>query len=288
MTLRVIFDSNVFDEEFFPQMQAVTREQCRRGKLTILYPSIVVEEALRVYGSQTKRNLLVDSWLPFMLSTTKRFLAEPGDIFFEEVVRNRGAATPRTLRQSADAALRRTLLNLPRDGSWPGFSEAKPERDKDLAKDVAQRKIALSMRKQVHKRAKELGIQGGDAAKPPFSEIRDLIVDGMGRDFLPAVLKVPVTPWVIERWATNKAQYPFYTGFISDVIYMGYYAMRYPSAKVDQNALNDLKIQRHLMDADAIVSNEKTFFQTAFDDLWKAQGKQLYTSLEFKSFLATF
>ena len=44
----------------------------------------------------------------------------------------------------------------------------------------------------------------------------------------------------------------------------------------------------HLLHAEVLVSNEKGFLRTAFDDIWKPRGKGLMTGLEFLQYLNKF
>jgi hypothetical protein len=72
------------------------------------------------------------------------------------------------------------------------------------------------------------------------------------------------------------------------MLYMTYYAMTKPNAPIDLNAQADLNVMAHLIQGDVLVSNEKGFLRTAFDDLWKPRGKVLMTGPAFLEYLSKF
>ena len=51
------------------------------------------------------------------------------------------------------------------------------------------------------------------------------------------------------------------------------------------NAQIDLDILTHLTRADIVVTNETGFMRQAFDDIWRPQGKRIFASEEFASYL---
>jgi hypothetical protein len=75
--------------------------------------------------------------------------------------------------------------------------------------------------------------------------------------------------------------YPYFKTFVENMIYMGYYAATRPNDKIDLNAQADLDLMTHLLRANALVSNEKGFLRSAFNDIWRSRGKVLFTSQEF-------
>jgi hypothetical protein len=93
---------------------------------------------------------------------------------------------------------------------------------------------------------------------------------------------------VADRWARNKSFYPYFTEFVYDMLYIAYYAMTKPNAAIDLNAQADLNVMAHLLHAEVLVSNEKGFLRTAFDEIWKPRGKVLMTGPEFLQYLSKF
>jgi hypothetical protein len=67
--------------------------------------------------------------------------------------------------------------------------------------------------------------------------------------------------------------------------YLGYYSATRPNDAIDRNAQADLDLMTHLLCADALVTNETGFMRKAFEDLWRPQGKVIFTSPEFAEFI---
>ena len=80
-------------------------------------------------------------------------------------------------------------------------------------------------------------------------------------------------------------QYPYFTTFVINMLYIAHHAMTKPSDKIDLNAQADLDLMTHLLRADALVSNETGFLRQAFDDLWRPRGKVIFTSQQFTDFI---
>ncbi len=72
------------------------------------------------------------------------------------------------------------------------------------------------------------------------------------------------------------------------MLYMAYYSMTKPNAPIDLNAQADLNLMAHLLQGEVLVSNEKGFLRTAFDEIWKPRGKVLMTGPEFVDYLNHF
>jgi len=66
--------------------------------------------------------------------------------------------------------------------------------------------------------------------------------------------------------------------------YLGYYAGHVEQA-IDKNAQADLNLLSLLLNADIVVSNERRFLRTAFQELWAPHGKTLFTVPEFVEFM---
>ena len=92
---------------------------------------------------------------------------------------------------------------------------------------------------------------------------------------------------VADRWSRAKTQYPYFTTFVINMLYIAHYAMIKANSGIDLNAQADLDLMTHLLRADVLVSNETGFLRTAFDDLWRPRGKVIFTSEQFADFTST-
>lgn len=80
-------------------------------------------------------------------------------------------------------------------------------------------------------------------------------------------------------------QYPYFSQFVINNLYMAYHAMTKNNDALDENAQVDLDLMTYLLNADVLVSNETKFLKCAFDDMWKPRRKVLFTSAEFANFI---
>ena len=110
-------------------------------------------------------------------------------------------------------------------------------------------------------------------------------LDHAGRAFLIAQVKCKNPAAVADRWAKDKSQYPYFTAFVMNMLYIAHNAMPRPGAPIDINAQADLDLMTHLLHADALISNETGFLRQPFEDLWRPRGKVLFGSQEFVNFL---
>ena len=83
----------------------------------------------------------------------------------------------------------------------------------------------------------------------------------------------------------SSITYPYFTAFVRNMTYMGYFSATRPNDAIDLNAQADLDLMTHLLRAHALVTNETGFMRKAFEDLWRPRGKVGFTSQEFAEFI---
>lgn len=286
--LRVVFDANAFDPGHFDLLaQGPMQKLCRAGRIAPIYGHVFVEETLRAYGNERKREDLVNRWLPFIVGTTDRICNDFITIWHEELVQGRGLNTNILMPLREYERLIANISNIPLDGSWRAWHESKSERDVEDAKRAAQRKMSTSMRKEVGDWRKAIRYDSRKHGVSRLDEYFEKEVDHAGREFLPALVQCKNPHAIADRWSRAKAQYPYFTAFVINMLYMSHYAMTKVNDGIDLNAQADLDLMTHLLRADVLVSNETGFLRTAFEDLWKPRGKVIFTSQQFADFIAT-
>ncbi|MBM3358669.1 MAG: hypothetical protein FJY54_13205 [Betaproteobacteria bacterium] len=244
-----------------------------------------IEETLRAYGAAGKRDFLVNRWLPFIVATCESICNHFNSIFHEELVRGRGPHARRLLAPKDYARFKTRLPHIPLDGTWHAWHASKVERDIEDGKRAAQREISKDIRAEVADWKKAVGYQPNKHGLPNFEKYVRTEIDHAGREFVGALIKAKDVAAIACRWSRNKAFYPYFTEFVFDMLYMAYYAMTKPNAPIDLNAQADLNVMAHLLHADVLVSNEKGFLRTAFDEIWKPRGKVLMTGPAFLDYL---
>lgn len=87
----------------------------------------------------------------------------------------------------------------------------------------------------------------------------------------------------VQRWEKNPDAFPFFKDWISGMLYIQYYAMRHQNDPLDQNAQSDIQHLLFFRMADGIVSEEKKFMKSAWQELYAPQGKQYYSVADLDS-----
>ncbi len=287
--LRVVLDTNVFSPQTYARL-ADSRflELCKRGRVAPLYGHVFFDEMLRAYGNDQIRDDLLQRWLPMMVNTAPRLCDQLSAIWQRELVQGRGPHADIFMRPAEQRRLLAALAELPADGSWPGWEETRAERESEQQKRGRQRKTVIAMRAESVEAMKERGLRGFKPGSEQWPDIRDRLLDEVGRELMPS--QVPSANPIIlaDRWASEKSKYAYYTAFAENMVYLNAYGMLHPNGQVDVNAQSDLDLMTHLLRADALVTDEKGFMATAFADLWKPRGKLIFSSDEFVSLIARF
>mgnify|MGYP003339469866 CR=1 FL=1 len=285
--LRVILDTNVFTPELFGLLlNSPFAHLCRIGRIVPVYGHVFLEEVWRSYGNEGKRTHLVERWMPFIVKTADRFCEDFSTIWRRELVQGRGRKTNIFMKPSNQMTLLRNLGNVPADGSWKAWHETKALRETENAKRIAQREISKDIRQRMADAQKAAGHFAQQQSKViPFNEFAKRELDRSGREFIKAVVECSDPEAIAGRWSRDKAAYPYFTTFVENMIYMGYYAATRPNEKIDLNAQADLDLMTHLLRANALVSNEMGFLRNSFNEIWRQRGKVLFTSQEFSDFI---
>lgn len=284
--LRVVFDTNAFTRDNFDVLAgSPMRKLCAAGRLTPIYGHVFLEETFRAYGSENKRQDLIERWLPFISGTADRLCDDFLGIWHKELVQGRGVKTNIFMAPKDQETLLRRLPNIPLDGSWRAWQESTAERLAEDVKREAQFATSKAMRKEVSDWRKMMNYRPKQRDTSRLDEFFEREVDGMGRQFLTTLVRCWNPVAVADRWAKSKMQYPYFTMFVINMCYAAHHAMSRHNDKVDLNAQADLDLMTHLLHADALVSNEQGFLRQAFEDLWKPKGKVVFTSHQFADFI---
>lgn len=285
--LRVVFDTNTFQPDQFELLgNGPMVHLCRIGRIVPVYGHVFLEEIWRAYGNEGKRAHLVERWIPFIGATVDRFCEDFITIWQRELVQGQGRKTNIFMRPRIQRNLLQNLRNVPVDGSWKAWHSTQAERAVEDGKRSAQREVSKQIRQEVADWRKGVAYSEQKHGKViPFKDFAKREIDRAGREFVEALVECYNPTSVANRWSRDKAAYPYFTTFVENMTYMGYYAATRPNDKIDLNAQADLDLMTHLLRADALVSNEVGFLRNAFNDLWRGRGKALFTSQEFADFI---
>lgn len=284
--VRVVFDTNIFSEGPYEILiKSPFARLCRRGRIVPLYGHVLIEETLRAYASEAKREFLVNDWLPFIALTSCGLLNDFEGLIREELVAGRGKHTSIYMDKTRHENFKSNIRQIPLDGSWEVWGASKADRDEDERRRNEQRRIAKVMREEVATKRREFGLKYTSHPPPPFAQFVKPEMEMAGRDLIPAFLGTSRASAIADRWSRSMSSYPYFTTCVRDMIYMAYYAMTRPNQPIDSNAQADLNLMAHLLNADVLVSNEEGFLKTAFDDLWRPVGKVRMSATRFVDYI---
>ena len=287
--LRVVFDTNAFSPGNFELLeQGPMRKLCHSGRIVPIYGHVFVEETLRAYGVERKREELVTRWLPFIVDTAERICNDFVGIWHEELVQGRGPHTRVLMPRRDYERFKARLTEIPLDGAWHAWHTSQSERDIEDRKRAAQREISKSIRNEVADWRKAVRYDPKKHGISRLNEYFEKEVDSAGREFLPVLVQCKSPSAIAGRWSRSKMQYPYFTTFVINMLYIAHHAMTKNNDAIDLNAQADLDLMTHLLHADVLVSNETGFLRTAFEDLWKPRHKVIFTSQQFADFIVSF
>jgi len=284
--LRVVFDTNAFSPGNFELLeQGPMRRLCHCGRIVPVYGHVFVEETLRAYGAERRREDLIKRWLPFIVDTADGICNDFIGIWHEELVQGRGPNARVLMPRRDYQKFFAQLADIPFDGSWRAWHASQRDRDIDAQKRAAQQKVSASIRKEVADWRKAVRYAPRKHGVSRLDEFFESEVEHAGREFLPFLIKCKDPHAIVGRWSRAKAQYPYFTTFVINMLYIAHHAMTRMNDGIDLNAQADLDLMTHLLHADALVSNETGFLRTAFEDLWRPRGKVIFTSQHFADFI---
>lgn len=224
--LRVVFDTNAFMPSNFDMLeQSPLRRLCKSGRIFPIYGHIFLEETFRAYGLENKREQLICRWLPLISETVDRFCDDFVGIWRKELVQGRGRKTNIFMSRRHQEKLLARLPNIPLDGSWRAWHDSKHERDIENTKRAAQRETSTFIRSEVADWRKAVNYHPKRHGVSRLASYLESEVDHAGRLFLHAQVKCKDPQAVANRWSRDKMQYPYFTNFVINMLYIAHHAM---------------------------------------------------------------
>jgi hypothetical protein len=285
--LRIVFDTNAFMQGNFELLeQGPMRKLCHSGRIVPVYSDALIEETLNAYMIERKRDDLIKRWLPFIVDTAGQKICKLLDsIWHEELVQGRGLNARIFMTRRDYERFVEGISSIPMDGSWELWHSSQSERDIEKKKRASMREVLGLMRQEIADRPKSAGYHSEKYGASNLGIFLESEVDYTGDQLIHSIFKANGPHAISGRWSRAKKQYPYFSQFVVNNLYMAYHAMTKSNNALDENAQVDLDLMTRLLHADVLVSNEKGFLKCAFNDLWRPQRKVLFTSSEFADFM---
>jgi len=283
--MRVVFDTNALSNESFDLLESSPlRILCRKGRIAPVYGHVFIEETLRTYGAERRRADLVTRRLPFLADTATFICNDFQEIWHSELVQGRGVNARIFMVERKRERLVSAWRNVPPDGSWRAWHASADAREEEERKRAAQRQTSQEIRNEITTWKQNVNYDPKWHGAPDLRRYIEANLIYGGKQFIPALVQCHNPVEVAERWARAPDSYPFFTTFVKNMLYIAYHAATMPNS-IDLNAQADMDVMTHLLHADVLVSNEKRFMRTAFNDLWRPKRKVIFTSAEFANYL---
>jgi hypothetical protein len=212
------------------------------------------------------------------------------EIWHDELVAGAGPFARHLLpeRPNKNYNSRLQLVDMLRQKAISGDVSKEWAASEQMRKDAGvkrnnQRAIAAEIRQTVSTALRERRVTGS-TREFPFSKFKKRDLIRTGRQLMDLVDKERQGS-VVALWVQNPARYPFYSAFVEGFLYAGYYAAAEHNHPLDRNAQADYELLAYLTWADLVVSNDRGFFQRAFETIWKPRGKRLESAETFADLL---
>jgi hypothetical protein len=188
--LKVVFDTNALSNDSFDRLElGPMRGLCRRGRLVPVYGHVLIEETLRTYGAERRRQGLVTRRLPFLADTAAVICNDFIDIWHSELVEGRGVNARIYLKSKERERVIAALRNVPADGRWRVWHDSQEERDLEYQKRAAQMEIWEKMRDQISSWKKADEYDPTEHEVPDLRRIIDSNLDFAGRESIRTLVK---------------------------------------------------------------------------------------------------
>jgi hypothetical protein len=286
--MRIIFDRSSFHGKRFELLTSSRlRQLAAQRRVEVFHTATFLDELIQSYGSARAS---ASSWREHLRYAVQicnggMFLTVE-DIWHSELVDGRGTASRHLFPHASFLGFQGTLLETADTGDLSReWAESEIERMDTRRKKTKQREIFREAREAVSK-ARRDGKLRGRLRDYPFSDYRQSEFTRNGRALMRVVDKERATE-LADLWEANPEGFPYYTAFVEGFVYSQDYAAMEHNRRLDGNEQADYEQLAHLIWADVVVSEDRAFFRSAFDALWKPRGKRMESAASFVGSLET-
>jgi hypothetical protein len=286
--VRVIFDRSSFHGERFDLLYSSNlRQLTAQRRIHVFHTPVFIDELAQSYGSSRASAASWREHLKYAVRICNGGVFLPKDtIWSNELVYARGPAAEHLLPFEQFVGFQGDLLRTAETGDLSQeWAETESERKETRRKKARQLAILREARKAVALALKNRRLRG-PLRKYPFSEYRTSEFSRNGRSLMRLVDKTRAKS-LADSWEEKPAEYPYYTAFLEGFVYSQYYAAIEHNGRLDGNEQADYEQLAYLLWADVVVSDDRAFFRSAFDTIWKPRGKRMESTASFVELLKT-
>lgn len=281
----LILDRSSLHGENFDLLKASSLlSKVRRKCIIIHHTPIFIEETL-AFCENPQHWDTAKIQLPFITEMCNGCWFQLRDpLWHQELVEDRGPKVNPFLAPSERARIEAEMRRITVNPQNPELRDALDARHAERLKRDAQGSIFREIREEIAQKKRDRP-QLKQQGKPSLQGFLSTETAFFGTKIIDGLIPSKYKRVVRDRWTRNKARYPYFTNFVQGLLYAGYHAMLETNERIDPNAQADIEQLSYLHDADIIVSNDVSFQQSAFRELWKPKGKVFFTTEQFLDYI---
>jgi hypothetical protein len=284
--LTVIFDRSAFHGARFDLLAgSPLLDLAKQNRVVVHHSAPLLEETISMFEKE-ENHAELRRQLPFILDVCNgRWFRGRGEIWELELVRNLGLAADvfelDSIRRITEESIREGVFGT---GPWEDFQKALPDKDAERQKQVRLHKIQSEMRREIAMQRKA-NPRLKRQKPPPAATFIENELGQWGEQIISRYVGTNYRALLVRRWAKDKRRYPFLTSSLERQAFANWQALVDHNKRIDRNSHVDVEVLACLNRADEIVSSDAGFLRDAFDVLWRAKGKLLFTPEAFVDYL---
>lgn len=284
MPLRILIDRSALHGDGFEKLVAANLlGAAKRTYISIGLTPILLTETMRLWERVDNRQILRRQ-LPILIEMPAVWFRSSAEIWERELVRNElGPAT--AFSAPKEIAQQKSVLRSDQ-GLTEVFLESARARFEEQERKTRLCAIRKEMRQAIGKQLKAL--RGQKLEKDGFAPFQAKMIDEIGAELIVKFYASRRHSEIARRWSRNKEKYRYFTSFVRGYLYDAFYACAELNSPIDRNAQDDYEQLCYLNDSDVMVTSDLRFMASAFEELWRPKGKQLWSIDKLVAFLSNY
>lgn len=282
MPFRILIDRSAFHGDGFEKLlEANLLSAAKRKCISIGLTPILLTETMRLWEREGNRQILIKQ-LPILIDIPAVWFRSSAEIWERELVRNE-LISATAVYGPKEIARQKSVLRSEPDLAEV-FSESALARQEEQKRKSRLNGIRKEMRQEIGSQLKAL--RGQKFEKGGFAPFQARMIDEIGAELIAKFYPSRRHSEIAHRWSRDKEKYRYFTSFVKGYLYDAYYACAELNSPIDRNAQDDYEQLCYLNDSDVMVTSDMRFMKSAFEELWRPKGKQLWSVGRLAAFLS--
>lgn len=281
--IKLVLDRSIFHGDLFQIISQKLKELQEKGIISVYISPMLIEETLPLIFNSERRGEL-KRHLQFILEISKnRWLEDCFEIFRSELGIMPLREDYQFCKLRAEKIIKENIGILIAGGEPEPtiYKQTRVNKNNVFCKMQNMKKIGHDMRLEVSRILSENRKKRNDI-KETWGDFRDHNIYKFGEELIKRKqFHTKFFCWVaIKRWANNRERCPYFYDWIRGLLYIQFYAMKYPNNGIDNHAQADIQHLLYLKEVDGIVSEDKSFMRKAWEEIYAPNSKKYLTIKE--------